>query len=167
MNGFPPRLDGWPTVRRRARSSAHSIIRPARRRRPNRRSALLGGTGAPDTLRQVDPWSLDGLSFSITGIVDDGVHVRLVEGSLPTVTFSNHGLRVETGCNSLNGPYEINSGGYLVANPLVKTLRGCGKALSRQEERIAGVFSSSPLVELSGGTLRLRSGRVVIEAVPA
>ena len=130
------------------------------------RAARRYGT-RPDTLRQVDPWSLDGLSFSITGIVDDGVRVRLIEGSLPTVTFSNHGLRVETGCNSLNGPYEINSGDQLVANPLAKTLRGCGKALSRQEERIAGVFSSSPLVELRGGTLSLRSGRVVIEAVPA
>ena len=114
----------------------------------------------------MDPWALDGLSFSITGIVDSGERVTLVEGSVPTITFSNHGLRVETGCNRLNGPYEINSAGRLVTSPL-KTLRGCGKALTRQEERIAQVFSSDPLVELAGGNLTLRSDRIVIEAAQA
>lgn len=115
-------------------------------------------------VRGVDRWPLDGFSFSVTGIVDDGVPVTLVEGSLLTITFSSYGLRVETGCNPLIGPYEIDSEGRLVTNPL-KTLRGCGKALTRQEERIVRVFSSHPLVELTGGTLTLRSDRVVIEAV--
>jgi len=114
----------------------------------------------------VDPRALDGRSFSITGIVDNGERVPLVEGSVPTITLSNHGLRVETGCNQLNGPYEINSRGQLVTSPL-KTLRGCGKALTRQEKLIAQVFCSDPVVELTGETLTLRCDQIVIEAAKA
>lgn len=112
----------------------------------------------------MNPWPLDGLCFRITGLNEDGRYVDLVQGTNPTITFSNHGVRVETGCNRLSGPYEIDAQRRLLTQ-LMRTLIGCDKARTRQEERIAQVVSNDPAIELIDGVLILRGDRLTIEAV--
>lgn len=123
-------------------------------------TALASGCG-DDSSDPTAPASsgLDGTTYVVTGVTEDGQERRLVPGTEIRLAFAEGRLGITAGCNSMRGGYTLD-GTRLTVGPMATTEMGCPGPRMRQDTWIAGLFADpvqltlgeNPAV-ISGGTV--------------
>ena len=78
----------------------------------------------------------------------------IVQGSTITLSFVDHALAANGGCNILRGPAAINDD-KLVVGKMASTLKACPEPLQAQDEWLASFLTSSPTIERQSNDLWL------------
>jgi heat shock protein HslJ len=85
----------------------------------------------------------------------------LVRGTRITLTFDDKTLSANAGCNSLSGSYRVD-GDRLVADQLGGTDMGCDPPRHAQDEWVAQLLQSKPVLAGGADTITLRSGTTTL-----
>jgi len=88
----------------------------------------------------------------------------LVKGSQLRMSFTEHQIRANAGCNHLNGTARLD-GGHLVVTNLGGTEMACEKGLMAQEKWLSTFLLARPTWRLDGDTLVLTSKNTEIRLV--
>lgn len=105
--------------------------------------------GVPETVpASVPVESIDGRTYLSTATAG----FDLVENSTVRMTFADGRVTVQAGCNSIGGDITID-GATLVTSALSMTEMGCEAPLMEQDQLIAELLSSRPILRLEGEVL--------------
>src|SRR5262245_576548 len=78
----------------------------------------------------------------------------IVPGSTITLTFDNHGVAANAGCNLLRGPAAITDD-ELVVGKLASTMKACEEPLQAQDEWLSSFLTSHPTIKRQSNDLWL------------
>lgn len=125
---------------------------------------LVGATasGCIDTnSSEVD---LAGRTFTSQSLVIDGAETPAADGGTIAVTFTDDGVSINAGCNTLFGNATW-SGGILEVEgeALASTMMACSEALMDQDQLLSTFFISDPRWSLEGSQLTLSTDSVTLE----
>lgn len=90
----------------------------------------------------------------------------LVAGSTISLSFTETGLSVNAGCNTMNGTYRIEGGMLVVEADLQTTMMACEEDLMAQDTWLAEWLVTSPTITATGSGIALAGGDVTIELEP-
>jgi heat shock protein HslJ len=103
----------------------------------------------PDTTPpDVSAESLEGRTYLSTATAG----FDLVEGTVARLSFSDGQLGLQAGCNSMGSPYTVD-GATLVVDAISSTEMGCDAPLMAQDQLLAELLGSSPILRLEGDVL--------------
>ncbi len=106
---------------------------------------------------------LQGRSFIADSITVDGTSAPAAQGSQIALTFTDTGIAVVAGCNTMIGVATLTADTVVVAEPgLVSTMMACADTLMAQDQYLSEFFAASPSYTLAGSTLTLSSGATEI-----
>jgi heat shock protein HslJ len=91
-------------------------------------------------------------SWTADGIED--ANRDIVPGSTITLTFDNHAVAANAGCNILRGPAAINDD-KLVVGKLASTMKACEESLQAQDEWLSSFLTSQPTITRQSNDLWL------------
>ncbi|MDP3906953.1 META domain-containing protein [Novosphingobium sp.] len=102
-----------------------------------------------------------------TALHDTNWKIVRIDGKAPAseraaIRFTQDRLSATVGCNGQGGTWRIEQG-KLVGGPYMSTMMYCD-GLMEQERALADLLGAKPSVDVTGGTLTLRSKDHVIEA---
>jgi heat shock protein HslJ len=99
--------------------------------------------------------------FLSVNVTDGGVARPLVPGTRIRLNFQGANLSASAGCNTIGGTYRIE-GGRLVFEGAGMTEMGCDPERHAQDDWLAQVLGSKPVLRLAGNDLTLESGAIVV-----
>lgn len=102
-----------------------------------------------------------------TALHDTSWKIVRIDGKAPAspraeIRFLRERLSATVGCNGQGGTWQIEQG-KLVGGPYMSTMMYC-EGLMEQERALADLLGAKPSVDVTRGTLTLRSKNHVIEA---
>jgi heat shock protein HslJ len=103
------------------------------------------------------------LSFSSSDIQEDGSQRPLATETPITLAFTEDGISVNAGCNTLFGSADIDDGRLIASSPLASSMMMCEEALMLQDEWLTAFFNASPQITTSEDTLTLTTDDSSIE----
>lgn len=103
------------------------------------------------------------LSFSSSDIQEDGSQRPLATETPITLAFTEDGISVNAGCNTLFGSAAIVDGRLTASSPLASSMMMCEEPLMLQDEWITAFFNASPQIARSEDTLTLTTDDSSIE----
>jgi heat shock protein HslJ len=95
------------------------------------------------------------LSFSSTDTREGGEQRPLASETPITLTFTEDGISVNAGCNTLFGEATINDGRLTASSTLASTMMMCEEPLMQQDEWLTTFFNASPQITSSDNTITL------------
>lgn len=99
--------------------------------------------------------SLDGTSWTLVSFGAPGSETPVIEGSEVNLSFAGGQVSGNAGCNSFNGPYQVENGS-LTFGPLASTLRACAdENITQQEMAYLEAFQTASRFEVSGDQLMI------------
>ncbi len=105
------------------------------------------------------PIDLQGRSFVADSITVDGTSTPVAQGGQIALTFTDTGIAVVAGCNTMIGVATLASDTVEVVPPgLVSTMMACEDTLMAQDQQLSEFFSANPNYTLEGSILTLSSG---------
>lgn len=105
-----------------------------------------------------DP-DLTGRTFTGQVISVDGVNTPTANGSTIAVTFTDDGISVNAGCNTLFANAQWDESTITVADDAVaSTMMACDALLMQQDQMLSEFLTSDPRWEVEGTELTLTSG---------
>ena len=121
------------------------------------------GDGATITLEEIEPATLVGTTWVVTGTVANQAVSTVPVGSTASITIADDGtLAVDTGCNTGSGDVEVGDD-TLTFGPIATTLTRLCRRDRRLETSVLEVLQGEVAYEISANTLSLRSGEVGLE----
>ncbi len=97
------------------------------------------------------------LTFTSTGVLEDGAD-RPLAGEAPVkLTFTEDSLSANAGCNTLVGTASISEGTLVIDGALASTMMACEEPLMEQDTWLGGFLASSPAIAYDGQQLTLTS----------
>jgi heat shock protein HslJ len=122
---------------------------------------VLTGCGSSSaTGGSIGPADLSGRSF-VAHKVDDPHH-SVVPGTHVQLSFTDRGLTVHAGCNTMSGQVTLDNGTLVVPHGLAMTEMGCPQPRMDQDEWVAKLLTSRPHVSLDGHQLVLTHGATTL-----
>jgi heat shock protein HslJ len=82
--------------------------------------------------------------------------VVLVPGSKIALTFTEDSVSANAGCNTMNGPAQIQTS-VLVAGPMASTLMACDDKLTAQDKWLNAFLTGRPTISVDGDTMWLNT----------
>jgi heat shock protein HslJ len=104
---------------------------------------------------------LAGRAFLSVAVTDGGIDRPLVPGTRIRLDFTDGGLSVSAGCNTMGARAHID-GGRLIVDQMSTTDMGCPAALGTQDTWLATFLTSMPGFALVGNDLTLSGASIVI-----
>lgn len=105
-----------------------------------------------------DP-DLAGRTFTGQVISVDGVSTPAANGSTIAVTFTDDGISINAGCNTMFAQAQWDDSTITVAdNAVASTMMACDALLMQQDQMLSEFLTSDPLWEVEGTELTLTSG---------
>jgi heat shock protein HslJ len=89
---------------------------------------------------------LDGTSWIVTAVTENGDPRALVPDSEIRVSFAEGTVTIDGGCNHMTGRYELSSDSELTAHALAGTEMGCAQPLMDQDAWLTGTVFAKPLL---------------------
>ena len=80
----------------------------------------------------------------------------LVPGSKIALTFTEDSVGANAGCNTMNGPAQIQTS-VLVAGPMASTLMACDEKLTAQDDWLTTFLTGRPTISVDGDTMWLNT----------
>ena len=121
--------------------------------------AVLSGCSG-DSSTSADP---AGKTYVATELTVDGVLTPAAEASTIELTFSEDGISIIAGCNTIFGGATLTDGVLTVpAGNLGSTMMACEELLMAQDQALITFFTSNPSYTLDGSTLTLTSPTTTI-----
>lgn len=106
---------------------------------------------------------LSGKTFVASELTVDGLLTPAAEESSIQLTFSQDGISVIAGCNTMFGMATLTNGVLNVpANNMGSTMMACAELLMAQDQALITFFTSNPTYTLDGSTLTLTSPTTTI-----
>jgi heat shock protein HslJ len=100
-------------------------------------------------------------TFTTTEYTFDGELIGAAEGSVVSVTFTENGVSVNAGCNSMFGDADLTDGVISLTNDqMATTLMACSEPLIVQDQVLNELFSSTPTWSLDGSELTITGSRM-------
>jgi heat shock protein HslJ len=100
-------------------------------------------------------------TFTTTEYTLDGETTAAADGSTVSVTFTEDGISVNAGCNSMFGDANLADGKItLETETMASTMMACSEPLMAQDQILTELFSSAPTWTLSGTELTITGGRM-------
>jgi heat shock protein HslJ len=126
--------------------------------------ALVGSVASPP-VTAADDTALTGRSFHSIQITEAGFDAPLVAGTTLSLVFidSSH-LGAWAGCNGYGAIYRL-AGSHLLIKDDVETLIACPKDLTSQEQWLFDFLRASPAAVISGSSLALGEGDLLIQFI--
>lgn len=113
---------------------------------------------------------LDGRDLRSTGVTVDGRDRPLVPGTVVSLLLRDGRVAAAAGCNRMMGGARLD-GGVLVVDQLATSLMACEPELMAQDDWVAELLTSRPVVGFDGDTVTLTaalsSGTTVLTLVDA
>jgi len=129
-------------------------------------AAVLPACGSGDDNSDTSPTvSLDGTAFVSTSVEEDGKSFDLAPGTTITITFTDRSLSANTGCNTINGGYQIVGGQLVVDDQLATTEMACDQDRMDQDQWFIDFLTASPALTQSGEELTLATAGTTINFV--
>jgi heat shock protein HslJ len=117
-----------------------------------------GGDGeSEDRATAVSADQLDGRTFVSTEVTGQ----TLVEGTVVTLVFEDGNVGATAGCNTMTGGFTVEDG-VLQVDQLAQTLMACPDDLQAQDEWVAALLTSGPVLSLDGDTLTVTGDDVTL-----
>lgn len=125
--------------------------------------ASCGDSGTPDVSARSVP-DLDGTSWIVTTVTENGSPRALVPDSEIRVSFTDGGIGIDAGCNHIGGQYALSPDSELTTKDLAGTQMACAQPLMDQDAWLTGTVFAKPLVaSVSGQALTLsREGLEIV-----
>ena len=121
--------------------------------------AVISGCGS-DSSVSADP---SGKTYVASELTVDGVLTPAAEESLIELTFTEDGISIIAGCNTLFGVATLADGVLTVpAGNMGSTMMACSEMLMAQDQALITFFTSNPSYTLDGSTLTLTSPTTTI-----
>ena len=121
--------------------------------------AVLSGCSS-DSSASAD---LSGKTYVAGELTVDGVLTRAAEESSIKLTFTDDGISVIAGCNTMFGIATLTDGVLTVpASNMGSTMMACPEMLMAQDQALITFFTSNPSYTLDGSTLTLASPTTTI-----
>jgi len=100
-------------------------------------------------------------TFTTTAYTLDGEPITAAEGSTVSVTFTEDGISVNAGCNSIFGEANLADGKItLGTETMASTMMACSEPLMSQDQILIELFSSTPTWSLNGSELTISGSRM-------
>jgi heat shock protein HslJ len=103
------------------------------------------------------------LSYSSSDIQENGSQRPLATDTPITLTFTEDGISVNAGCNTLFGSAAIEDGRLTASTPLASSMMMCEEPLMLQDEWITAFINAAPQITTSEDTLTLTTDNSSIE----
>ncbi len=103
------------------------------------------------------------LSYSSSDIQENGSQRALATETPITLTFTEDGISVNAGCNTLFGSAAIEDGRLTASSPLASSMMMCEEPLMLQDEWLIAFLNASPQITTSEDTLTLTTDNSSIE----
>lgn len=103
---------------------------------------------------------LSGRSFVADRVEDP--HHTLVRGTHVQLSFTDHTLTAQAGCNTMSGQVTLVGGVLALDDGLAMTEMGCPGPRMDQDEWVADLLTSSPRMTLEGHTLVVEKGATTL-----
>ncbi len=104
-----------------------------------------------------------GKTYTASELTVDSVLTPAAEGSSITLTFTEDGISLIAGCNTIFGAATLAEGVLTVpAGNLGSTMMACPEMLMAQDQSLITFFTSNPKYTLDGSTLTLTSPTTTI-----
>ena len=103
------------------------------------------------------------LSYSSSVIQENGYQRPLATETPITLTFTEDGISVNAGCNTIFGSATINDGRLAASSPLASSMMMCEEPLMLQDEWLTAFINASPEITTSEDTLTLTTDNSSIE----
>ncbi len=103
------------------------------------------------------------LTFTSANVQENGVPRALASEAPITLTFTQDGISLTAGCNTLFGGAAIEAGRLTVSPALASSMMMCEDALMQQDEWLTAFLNASPKVTKSDDTLTLTTDDSAIE----
>lgn len=104
-----------------------------------------------------------GKTFVASEFTVDGVLTPTAEGSSIELTFTEDGISVIAGCNTIFGVATLADGVLTVpAGNMASSMMACSELLMAQDQALITFFTSNPTYTLDGSTLTLTSPTTTI-----
>ena len=125
---------------------------------------LIGATASGCSDSNSSEVDLAGRTFTSQSLVIDGAETPAADGGTIAVTFTDDGVSINAGCNTLFGNATW-SGGILEVEgeALASTMMACSEALMDQDQLLSTFFISDPRWSLEGSQLTLSTDSVTLE----
>lgn len=122
-------------------------------------SSVVTGCGS-DGFATANP---SGKTYVATELTINGVLTPTAEASSIALTFTEDGISVMAGCNTMFGAASLADGVLTVpAGNLGSTMMACAEMLMAQDQALITFFTSNPGYTLDGSTLTLTSPTTTI-----
>ena len=106
---------------------------------------------------------LGGRTFVTQELVIDNIATPAADGGSVSLTFTDDGISVNAGCNTLFGSATWTGGVISVeGETLASTMMACSDALMDQDQLLSTFFTSDPSWTLSGNELSLTNGSITM-----
>lgn len=122
--------------------------------------AACGDQGKTDGGLKAGGDDLDGITYVVTGVTEDGRARPLVRDTEIRLRFADGQLGLSAGCNTMGGAYRLE-GSSLTVEPLSMTEMGCDQPRMEQDAWVAGLFES-PVQLTTGPDAAIISGGTVL-----
>jgi heat shock protein HslJ len=116
-----------------------------------------GASGSETTLDDVFS-----LTFTSTSIQEGSTARPLASEAPITMSFTEDGISVTAGCNTLFGSASIEGGRLVLPTTLASTKMACAESLMQQDDWLAEFLRSSPNIDRSGDVLTLANAETSI-----
>jgi heat shock protein HslJ len=103
------------------------------------------------------------LSYSSSDIQENGSQRPLATETPITLTFTEDGISVNAGCNTLFGGATIDDGRLTASSALASSMMMCEEPLMLQDEWLSAFMNASPQITTSEDTLTLTTDNSSIE----
>jgi heat shock protein HslJ len=103
------------------------------------------------------------LTFTSTSVQEDGAQKPLASEAPITLSFTEDGISLNAGCNTLFGEATIESGRLTLVSALASSLMMCDDTLMRQDEWLTAFISASPQITKADDTITLTSDDSTIQ----
>lgn len=103
------------------------------------------------------------LSYISSDIQENGSQRPLATETPITITFTEDGISVNAGCNTLFGSVTIEDGRLTASSALASSMMMCEEPLMLQDEWLTAFLNESPQITTSEGTLTLTTDSSAIE----
>jgi len=129
-------------------------------------AAVLSACGSGDnTSDSSSTVGLDGTTFVSTSAEDAGKPFDLVPGTTITISFEDGRLSANTGCNTINGGYQLQDGQLVVDEQLATTEMACDQERMDQDQWFIDFLTANPAVIQSGAELTLSAAATTINFI--
>jgi len=128
-------------------------------------AAVLPACGSDDNADTSPAAGLDGTAFVSTSVEEDGESLGLAPDTRITVAFADGRLSANTGCNTINGGYQIEDGQLVVDEQLATTEMACDQERMDQDQWFIDFLTASPALTQTGEELTLATATTTINFV--